>query len=327
MVGPWLRELADERVLGDVSDIAQRDDWGRKLPPVLMRNITVDKKVVAVPLSMHGTNWVWFNRHALQRAGIKEPRSWEEILTAAESLKRVGIIPFALSSQSWQVSAVWVQILAGVGGRTTYERYIANDSTVFSTLAALKAFTILARMRDLADSGSTGRSWSGNAALISTGRAAFMFMGDWVKGEFQAAGRSIGAGADIGCMLTPGADDFYMLSPDVLAVTSGVKTETVSAQRKLATVAMSPDVQRRFALEKNGIPARMDIDAQGFDECAAQALSFRSKPGAFVLSAEMALRGEVLGAVGDVLARFWGDSTMTPEQAAQAAGAAMKRAM
>lgn len=326
-VGPWLTELADERVLGDVADIAVRDGWSRTLPPALMRNITVEGKVVAVPLSMHGINWVWFNRHALQVAGVAPPRSWDELLAAAGPLSRAGFIPFALSSQSWQVSAVWVQILAGIGGQAVYERYIASDPAVFSTPAALSAFEILGRLRGYADSGSTGRSWSNNAALIATGRAAFMFMGDWVKGEFTAAGRSIGTNADIGCMLTPGADNFYMLNPDVLAITSGVRTPVTGAQKKLATVAMSRDVQRRFALAKNAIPSRMDVDIDGFDECAGRALAFRSRPEAYVLSAETALRGEILGAVGDVLAKYWGDPTMTPQQATQAAAAAMRRSM
>ncbi len=87
------------------------------LPPAVLRSVTVAGKVVAVPVAMHGVNWVWYSPKVLEAAKVAPPKNWDEMLLAAEKIKATGALPFAVSTQAWQLNWLWGNILAGVGGQ------------------------------------------------------------------------------------------------------------------------------------------------------------------------------------------------------------------
>lgn len=326
-LGRRMRDVASENLLGDITDVSIKGKWAEVLPPAVLRSVTVAGKVVAVPVSMHGVNWVWYSPKVLEAAKVAPPKNWDEMLVAAEKIKASGALPFAVSTQSWQINWLWGNILAGVGGRKAYEQFTDGDPKVFTSPAGIKAFDILAKIRGYADPAASNRSWNANATLIMNHKAAFQFMGDWAKGEFVGAGKKLGAKGDVGCMLTPGTQDFYMMMGDVIAMPKGVKPEVLAQQKKLAELVMDRDSQLKFALAKGSIPFRTDIMADGFDECAALAIKVMGKTDAQVPGAAMAMRTEVAGAVTDAVAKYWSTPSMTPQQGAEAAAAAMKRAL
>lgn len=326
-LGRRMRDVAAEDLLGDISDVAIKGKWAEVLPPAVLRSVTVAGKVVAVPVAMHGVNWVWYSPKVLEAAKVVPPKNWDEMLLAAEKIKATGALPFAVSTQAWQINWLWGNILAGVGGQKAYAQFTDSDPKVFTTPAGIRAFEILAKIRDYADPAAANRAWNANSTLIMNHKAAFQFMGDWAKGEFVGAGKKLGAKGDVGCMLTPGTQDFYVMMGDVIAIPRGVKPEVLAQQKKLAEIVMSRDGQLKFSLAKGSIPFRTDIKADGFDECAALAMKVMAKTEAQVPGAAMAIRTEVSGAVTDAIAKFWSTPTMTPQQGAEAAAAAMKRAL
>ena len=324
-LGVRVKDVAAEKLLGDISDVSSKGKWADALPASVLRSVTFSGKVVAIPVTMHGVNWLWYSRKVLESAKVAPPKNWDEMMVAAEKIKAAGFIPFAVSSQSWQISWLYGNILAGVGGRTAYEQLAAGDTKVFSTPAGLKAFDILAQIRKYADDGQNNRAWNANSNLLMADKAAFQFMGDWAKGEFQAAGKPAGSKGPIGCMLTPGTSDFYIMMGDALALPAAVKPEVLAAQKRLAETMMDKDMQIKFAKAKGSLPFRTDVKTDGFDECAQMALKVFSKPNGAVPGTAMTLRGEINGAYGDALAKFWAQPT-SAKQAAESVSAAMRRA-
>lgn len=326
-IGSRLRSLAEQGLLGDISDVAKQGNWTAVLPQTVSSRLTYSGKVVAVPLLVHGANWMWFNRKALERAKVAEPKNWDELMVAAEKLKAAGILPFATSSQSWQVSWLFTQILAGVGGRAVYEQYAAGDKAAFQSPAMLKSIEILQKIRSYADDSAANRAWNANANLVLNEKAAFFLMGDFAKPELAGGGKSPSpTGGDVGCMLTPGTSDFYMIVSDSLAMPAGVKGDVPNEQKHLARVVMSPKVQRQFALAKGSLPARTDVDLDGFDDCAKLGHKALTRPNGSVPATAMAFTTEVNGAVNDVLAKFWSQPTVAPKQLAESLYAAIERA-
>ena len=157
-------------------------------------------------------------------------------------------------------------------------------------------------------------------------KAGFQFIGDWAKGKYLAAGKKLGTKADVGCMLMPGTQDFYLMIGDLIAMLAGVKAEVLAAQKTLAEIVMGKEVQMNFAPAEGSIPFRADVATDHFDECAQMDIKVMSKPAGQVPHAAMALRNEVSGAVTESIAKYWNTPSMTPQQGAELAAAAMKRA-
>ncbi len=324
-LGVRVKDVAAEKLLGDISDVAIKGKWAEVLPPAVLRSVTYGGKVVAIPVTMHGVNWMWYSRKVLESAKVAPPKNWDEMMVAAEKIKAAGFTPFAVSSQPWQVAWLYGNILAGVGGRSAYEQLTAGDTKVFFTPAGQKSFDILSKIRKYADDGQNNRGWNANANLLMTDKAAFQFMGDWAKAEFQTAGKAAGSKGPIGCMLTPGTSDFYIMMGDAFAMPAAVKPDVVAAQKRMAETVMDRDMQIKFAKAKGSLPFRTDVKADGFDECAQIALKVFAKPNGAIPGTAMALRGEINGAYTDALSKFWAQPT-SAKQGAESVTAAMQRA-
>jgi len=88
-LGRRMRDVAAEDLLGDISDVAIKGKWAEVLPPAVLRSVTVAGKVVAVPVTMHGVNWVWYSPKVLEAAqrsllngGTREEIQWKSIQTS-----------------------------------------------------------------------------------------------------------------------------------------------------------------------------------------------------------------------------------------------------
>lgn len=301
--GRRIEELAEEGLLGDISDVAAQGQWARVVSPAVLKSVTHQGKVVAVPVTVAGTNWLWFSPQVLKAAGVAAPRTIDEMFVAAERVKAAGLTPFALGAQPWQLNFVFSNLLLGTAGRGALEQLGRADTAALNSPGALKAMDLFLRVRGLVDAGATNRSWNDSANLVITGKAAFQFMGDWAKAEYSAGGRK--PGVDFGCMLTPGAQDVYVIMGDAFAMPARVPKDDQASQKRLAAVVMDPQVQRRFALAKGSLPVRSDISAEGFDACAQQALKVMANPAQVLASANMTLSGDVNGAITDTLGRIW----------------------
>lgn len=323
-LGRRIEEVAAEGLLGDISDVAAREGWAKVVPGPVLQSVSYQGKVVAIPVTVAGVNWVWFSPKVLKTAGVTPPKTMDEMFAAADRIKAAGFVPFALGTQTWQLSWLYNNLVLGNGGRTVYEQLARAEPAVYATPAAAKAMDQFLKIRTLVDPGATNRSWNDSTNLVLTDKAAFQFMGDWAKAEFTAAGKQ--PGTDFGCMLTPGAQDLYVVMGDAFAVSGKVSKETAAAQKALASVVMDPRNQRRFALTKGSVPARTDVPTAGFDDCAVQAMTLMADPKKVVASTVMTHGGDINGALTDTLGKIWATPTVKTADALAMLASAMKSA-
>jgi glucose/mannose transport system substrate-binding protein len=266
--------------------------------------------LIAIPVSIRGENWLFYNVELLRKAGLQVPRTWPEFLATAAALKARGTTPLALGGQPWQERLLFNAVLLGVGGRDFYRQvyeHLNNEAidsrvmlTVFETYGALRAFV---------DEGSPGRRWSQTTLMLVRGEAAFQVMGDWAKGEIVAAG--LEPGKEIGCALAPASEASYIMMIDAF-VFSRTHDESVRAGQALfARTIQEPAIQATLAQRLGAIPARIDLPATGLDVCSAHALSVVQDPRAQLLDPALSLAGGLAGAIDDSLSRFWNDRGMS----------------
>lgn len=298
-------QLAREGQLNVLDDLAARERWSSVLPAVLMDAIRVDGHVVAAPLSVHMPVWLWSSKAALARAGVKtEPRTMDELFAALDKLQAAGLVPLAHGGQPWQDLNLFTAVLANQGGRELYLAVLRDRDPAALQGDALRAvLTTYKRLRRYVDSASPGRSWNDTTALLISGRAGFQFMGDWVKGEFTAAGQQ--PGRDYGCAAGLHARAPYVVSGDVLVFPRGTDARAPAAQQLLAQVAVAPATQLAYSARKGSVPVRTDLDTRSLDACAQQGAAALRDASRLVGNTEMLLPPDRLSALERAVSDYW----------------------
>ena len=67
--------------------------------PGLVDTLRTDQGVVAVPWQID-VRPLWYNKALLDEAGAKVPTTWDELLTAGQALKKIGVVGFATGTGS-----------------------------------------------------------------------------------------------------------------------------------------------------------------------------------------------------------------------------------
>ena len=91
--GKQFDELVANDLLRDIDDVAAAGKWREVLPPAIVDATTRDGKFYAVPVNIHGQNWLCYNTKVLADAGVEPPTTYEEMLAAGPKLKAAGHDP------------------------------------------------------------------------------------------------------------------------------------------------------------------------------------------------------------------------------------------
>lgn len=314
--GVSLQELYKEGLFGDINELAEEQGWKEVLPAAIWANITVQGKIVAVPVTLHSSNWIWANRKILDEMNLDVPVSWNEFLQIAPKVAKAGYIPLAIGGESWQERALFLPIVLGTGGPQLYDAaFVQHNQEALSGPGMVQAFEMFGKFRQYADPDSPGRNWSDTTDLVIQGKAAFQVMGDWAKGEFLQAGMV--PGKDFICAPSPGSSGHLLLVSDAFAMGNVQDPQVRASQLELAKTMMDKDVQKALNMIKGSIPPRTDIGMDGFDTCSRLAMTTASTAGAAYPGFSMANTGIVGSAIMSVISSFWNNPEMTPQDAAQ----------
>ena len=314
-VGPPTKELDDQGLLMHLDDLAKEGHWAEHLPPLILRNVIMNGHFLAAPVDIHGVNWMFYSVKAFKDANLEPPKTWDEFLQEAPKLKAAGIIPLAYGANAQQVIWIFVALLDGVGGRDTYMAITTkHDATAAASDGVLKAFQVMGQLRQYVDPGSPNRKWNDTLALVENNKAALMIVGDWAKGEFEAAHLKIDQ--DWGCAPAPGTQDSYIMQTNAFAFPKTNNPNQIAAQKKLAEVFMDPAVQTEYTFYKGSIPSRLDADIRSLDRCAQLGQKVMAEGPAHQLSHfSLSFTPDVQGQIQDLLVNYWAHPEMSADQA------------
>jgi glucose/mannose transport system substrate-binding protein len=81
-LGVSLKSLAAAGLLDDVQVVADAEHWDSVLPSLLADNAKYKGRYVAIPINIHGENWLWWNPKVFAAAGATSPRDLDEFNAA-----------------------------------------------------------------------------------------------------------------------------------------------------------------------------------------------------------------------------------------------------
>lgn len=176
----------------------------------------------------YGVPWTWgavgmfYNKALFEEAGLdpdSPPATWEEFLTAVQTLKDAGITPISLGEgEKWPGHFWWVYLALRQGGEEAFLNAY-NRTGTFGDEPFVQAGEYLESLVTLEpfSEGFLALSHPESEGVFGNGEAAMMLMGQWAPGaQAQYSESGEGIGDDMGFFNFPALPDGAGDAGDVL---------------------------------------------------------------------------------------------------------------
>lgn len=316
--GRQYEELIAQGKLLELTDVATEGKWEEVIrPKSISKACLVDGKWWCVPVNIHSNYWAWYSKPAFGKAGLPEPKNMADFVAAAPKLKESGVIPFAIGGDGngWQISLLFQDMVTeALGIAKRDEMYTKKSAEIAGGPEMKSVFTELRALKQFTDEGYANRNWNDTTNLVITNKAALQVMGDWARGEFAAAGMT--GVKDFGCMIGLNEDKPVVSTDgDIILFFKQDDPEVEAAQKRLAALLISPEVQVAFNNAKGSMPVRGDVDMGSADPCMQKALKAVEDPAKIVTATNRFITENTNQQINELISQFFADDSMTPEDA------------
>ncbi len=312
--GRQAEELIEAGMMLDLTDVAQAGGWTDIVNPTsLLDSCTLDGRIYCVPVNIHSAQWLWLSHDAYEKAGLDVPADWNEFVASASAIEAAGMVPLAMGQQGWQQNLAFGAITIAVAGLDAWRDVTVNKNADTARGPEYTAvFNAAADARELARE-SNVQDWNQATNMVITGMAGAQLMGDWAQGEFSVAGQV--EGEDYSCLPGLGLNAILDTGGDAFYFPVNEDPEITAAQKELAALLISPEVQVSFNLAKGSLPVRGDIDMTAANGCMQKGLGILAD-GGVLPSGDQSLSADTQTQIEDLMAEFWsGDMPAADAQA------------
>lgn len=311
--GRQAEELIEAGLLLDLTDVAEAEGWADIVnPPSLLESCTVDGRVYCAPVNIHSWQWIWLSHKAYEDAGVAVPSNWDEFVAAAPALEAAGKIPLAMGQQPWQSSGAFGVMTIAIAGIDAWSAVnIDKNADIAGGAEYAKVFEAAANARTFAEK-SNVQDWNQATNLVITGQAGGQIMGDWAQGEFAVAEQV--AGQDYTCLPGLGVNEVISTGGDAFYFPKQGDAGIEAAQKEMASLLLSPEVQVNFNLKKGSLPVRGDVDLSAANDCMQKGLEILAS-GAILPSGDQTLSPDTSGQIEDLMVEFWNDPSYSAADA------------
>lgn len=260
-------------LLQPLDDIFEEQGLTDTVAPEVLRDITIDGKIMAVPVNVHRENGLFYNITIFDEYGLEPPTTMADFLDVCEKLKAEGVTPLAIStSQNWIINKVFMALALGSMGPDNFVKYFVErtpvDPEVFNPVIEIMD-KVLTDYIDVEEAATDGFGWTQAADAMMEGKAAMFIHGDWAKGYLVQLGST--PNVDFGVVSSPDAGGAFIYGMDVFGVPSGAK-HPAEALDFVRTVSSS-EGQVRFNDWKGSSPVRLNVDDSDLDPMAKEIYS------------------------------------------------------
>jgi glucose/mannose transport system substrate-binding protein len=295
-----------------VTFIFEDNDWMKNYPQGVIDILSKDGDIWSVPVNIHRSNVLWYNKQVLADNGLEAPKTFEEFFAAADKLKAAGVTPLALGDNGiWAATHLFETVLLGTMGP---EKYIGlwNGTTDWAGEDVTMALENFAKMMAYVNEDHAALSWDQAAQYVVDGAAAMTVMGDWAEGYFKSVGWT--PDVEFGYVPASGTDGTFMMLSDSFGLPKGAPNRDAAVA--WLTLAGSQEGQDAFNPLKGSIPARTDGDRSLYDVYLLSAMDdFSSNTIAPSLAHGAAAAEGWVTAVNDVMTLFVTDLDVASAQA------------
>ena len=212
---------------------------------------TFEDQLYAFLFKAANKSTVWYNTQTFEDAGVEAPETWEDFLTAAETLKASGIPAYSIGgAEGWTLTDLFENIYLRTAGADMYNQ-LSNHEIAWTDQSVKDALTEMAKVFSDTDNiagGTNGALQSDFPTSVSnvfaeSPKAAMVIEGDFVPGVVESplepesgynvfpfpaindSPPSVVGGGDLVVMLedSPAAQAFveYLASPEAAEIWAG----------------------------------------------------------------------------------------------------------
>ncbi len=235
--------------------------------------ITYKGEIYSVPVNIHRSNVLWYNKKIFSTYAITPPRSLADFLRVADALAGKGITPLALGDAGiWASTHLFESILLGTMGPDAYKG-LWTGATPWSGTGVKSALATFAKLMEFVNTDHAALSWDAAAQYVVDGKCAMTIMGDWAEGYFKAKGLT--PNVEFGYAPSPGTSGSFLMLSDSFGLPKGAPHR--DAAIKWLALCASKEGQDAFSPYKGSIPSRVDGDRSLYDDYLKSAMdSFKS---------------------------------------------------
>lgn len=259
----------DAGLLHPVTNIWESEGLIKVAPRVVQAMCKFGNEFYSVPINVHRTNVVWYNKKILDRHNINPENltDWDSFFGACDKLRNKGIEYPIQMGTTWTAQHTFDQIIASIG-MDLYEDWVNGEVTSPDDVRLIKALTIFKKYLSYTNLNHADIGWDNAVDNVISGEGAFNIMGDWANGEFKAAEKEYGV--DYGTFAVPGTDKMYGIVIDVFQLPKNIN-HPQNAENWLKLVASS-EGQDTFNPLKGSISTRIDTNISKYDSYQQSAI-------------------------------------------------------
>ncbi|MEU2286492.1 ABC transporter substrate-binding protein [Streptomyces sp. NPDC013178] len=206
----------------------------------------IDGKQYGVYYKAANKSLIWYNAKVFENAGAAEPKTWDELLTTAQTVYDSGVTPFSVGgAEGWTLTDWFENVYLSQAGPEKYDQ-LAKHEIKWTDPSVKAALTTLAQVwgkKDYVAGGAAGAlqtDFPASVTQVFTGgdqpKAAMVYEGDFAQVNIGQAGAKVGTDAKVFPFPTVG---------DTVPVVSGGDAAVILKDSKgaqaLATFLASPD--------------------------------------------------------------------------------------
>lgn len=206
----------------------------------------VDDKQYGVYYKAANKSLIWYNNQVFENAGATEPKTWDELLTTAQTVYDSGVTPFSVGgADGWTLTDWFENIYLSQAGPEKYDQ-LAKHEIKWTDPSVKDALTTLAQVwgkKDYVAGGADGAlqtDFPASVTQVFTGgdqpKAAMVYEGDFAQVNITQAKAEVGTSAKV--FPFPSVGD---TAPVVSGGDAAVILQDSKAAQALATFLASPD--------------------------------------------------------------------------------------
>jgi len=257
-----MAQLSKANLLADLSD----QSWTQKIPTGFKGAFQNDGKTF---IFSPGTSVLGaiYNKKAFATAGVEPPKTWSELLTVCDKLKKKGIVPIALGAQTpWITQLIDYALVPGTVYAKTpdFDDKMAAGTASFADSGWADAMDkyLELQKKGFFNDNPNGTTYEQATSMVGTGKAA---MAVQVSAVLQAFREAAPSPDDLGMFPFPATDveaDNWIPGGVVVGLGISAKSKNADQAKKFIEYCGQPDVVNAWAEAVACVPLYSDGEAK-----------------------------------------------------------------